>query len=544
MSVFTQLLVLVIFLSMPADGALNKKNKGNFRLLSQVRQRDISPNSPQNTPYPCLTASGSSRPPLSSGFATGSSLFFIPSGTASTGSSYGSSRIVPYPTEGAPYKNSTSTLPEQGNGKGENEQSGSGDQCPFQQTVTLPPRTITLPAKTVIITLAAETITVTPQAQTETFTVTVTPQIQTTTVTVWMTVTANQAPSCPSPGNDANPPTTPEPAPNVQPPNTPIAPLVNNVSPPPIVPPIVTTPNLVVPVSVIDTAPIANATLPVIPNLGPNTTTDQITFPVNNQPSPVAQQSSSFPVLPIVTSTPIKAPYPYLNTTNQSFPFASGSSRGFRPTGSGFAKPSNNKILPVPGQVSNFLTPPWKANGTVFQTTAGPTALASPTMEYFPDDGSSFLVAPGQANAMNVAPMGGPTAPIITPVVNGPSQSLNVMVGSVTNTTTTPRLPILQLNTSTSMNPVSTPMNPPPQHPHPNKKNKTTTTQQQHIPPLHQWHNRQKHVHKRMFFSFLPSFLSSLPPRILQLKPPLTPHQTISSLNSHPYPPTRSSFKA
>ena len=428
MSVFTQLFLLVIYLSMLADGALNKKNNKKLRHLSQVRQRDIFPNSTENTLCPSLNASSSSKALLSSGFATGSRQFVIPSGTAS---SYGSSRLVPYPTEGAPYKNSTSPYTEQGNGEGENGQSGSGDQCPSQQTVTLPPQTITLPAQTVTITPPPETITITPMVQTETTTITVTPQVQTTTVTVWMTITANQAPSCPSPGSNANSqvaPVAPVAAPNVQPSNTPIPPLVSNASTPPVEPPIVTTPNSVIPLSPIDTIPIANATSPVIPNSGPTTTTEPIIYPVNNQTSPVAQQISSPPILPIITSTPIKAPYPYRNTTNQTLPFGSGSSRGFRPTGSGFAKPSN-KPLYVPGNM-----PPSWANGTYPPTTAGPTAPPSPTMEYFPDDGSSLLVPPGQANGTKVLPMGGPTAPITTPAVTGTSQSLYMVVGSGNNT--------------------------------------------------------------------------------------------------------------
>ena len=455
MPVFTQLFLLVICLSMLADGALNKlNNKRNFRLLSQVRRGNISPNTTENTPCPNLNASGSSRVLLSSSFATGSRQFVIPSGTASPGSSYGSSPLVPYPTEGAPYKNSTSPYTEQGNGEGEDSQSGSGDQCPSQQTVTLPPQTITLPAQTVTVTPPPETITITPKAQTETATITVTPQIQTTTVTVWMTVTANQAPSCPSPGNNANPQVAPPQAPNVQPSNTSVSPLVYNASTPPVEPPIVTTPNSVIPLSPIDTIPIANATSPVIPNPGPTTTTEPTIYPVNSQTSPIAQQISSSPVLPVITSTPIPAPYPYRNTTNQTLPFGSGSSRGFRPTGSGLAKPSN-KSIHVPGNV-----PPSWANGTVSQTTMGPTAPPSPTMEYFPDDGSSFLLPPGQANATKVLPMGGSTAPIITPAVNGTSQSLYVVVGAITNIT--PLRPIVQLNTSTSIAPGSIPISSPP----------------------------------------------------------------------------------
>ena len=101
MSVFTQLFLLVIYLSMLADGALNKKNNKKPRLLGQVRRWDTSPNSTENILCPSLNASGSSKALLSGGFATGSRQSVIPSGT-------GSSRLVPYPTEGAPYKNYTS----------------------------------------------------------------------------------------------------------------------------------------------------------------------------------------------------------------------------------------------------------------------------------------------------------------------------------------------------------------------------------------------------------------------------------------------------
>ena len=457
MSVITKLLFLAIYLSILADGALNKKNSEKFRFLSQVRPRDISPNPTQDTPYPCLTASGNSRALPSSDFATGSGRFLMPSGTANIGSSFG---IVPYPTEGAPYRNSTSSYTEQSNGDRGNGQSGSGDQCQSQQTVTLPPQTITLPVQTVTITPSPETITITPLAQTETVTITLTPQIQTTTVTVWMTVTESQAPSCPSPGNIANPQTAPVPPPNAQPSNTPVAPVFNNASTPPIVPPIVTTPIIVVPMSTVDTVPIASGILPVVPDLGPTTTTEPITFPENDQTSLVAQHTSSPLVLPVTTSIPIKAPYPYRNITNQTLILCSGSSRGFRPIGSGFAKPTNRNL----GNVSTLLTPPSQANLTAFRPTAGPTAppsptkeyfpddgstlltppaeanaTISPTIEYFPDDGSSLLVPPAQANATSVLPMGGPTAPIIT---------------------TGPPPPMIQLNTSTSSPPISAPIPP------------------------------------------------------------------------------------
>lgn len=460
MSVITNLLFLAICLSTLADGALNKKNKKRLGFFDQLRPRDISPDLTHDTPYPCLSASGSSGALLSSGFATSSESVLVPSGTANSASSFGSNRLVPYPTEGAPYRNSTSTYTDQGNGEGENGQSGLGDQCLSQQTVTLPPQTITLPIQTVTITPTPETITVTPQAQTETVTVTVTPQIQTTTVTVWMTVTANQAPSCPSPGNTANSQIAPVPPPNAQPSNIPVAPVFNNTSTPPVVPPIVTTPDLVVPLSPVDTVAVANATLPFVPNIGPTTTNEPLTVPLNTQTSPVVQQTSSFILVPVITSTPIKAPYPYRNATYQTLPLGSGSSRGFfRPTGSGLAKPTNR----YSGKISTLLTPPSKANITAFRPTAGPTAPPSPTNEYFPDDGSSLLTPPAQANATisptmeyfpdgsslltppaqanatSVVPMGGPRAPIIT---------------------TSSPLPMMQSNTSTSIPPVSTPILP------------------------------------------------------------------------------------
>ena len=486
MSVFTNLLLLAICLSMPADGALHKK---------KFRARDLSPNPTQNNSYPRLTAHSSSGALLSSGSATGSGRFPRASGTANIGSSFG---VVPYPTEGAPYQNSSSLYTTQGNGKGEHGQSGSGNQCPLQQTVTLPPQTITLPAQTVTVTPAPETITITPQPQTETVTVTVTPQIQTTTVTVWMTVTANRAPSCTSPGNTANPPVAPVTAPSAQLSNTPIAPLFNNSSTPPVVPATATPPNLVVPLFTVNTVLTATATLPVIPNLGLSTMTEPATIAVNNQTSPV---TSSSLVLPIITSTPIKPPYPYRNTTNQTLHLGSGSYRGCRPTGSGFAKPTNRHLssyfvskfvtrtplstivlghsstsVYVPGNVSSLLPPPSQANVTTFPWTSGPTALPSPTMEYFPDngstlltppaqanattlpkmehfpdDGSNLLKLPGQANATNVLPTGGATAPVITPAAVGSSQKLGV---GVRPTIRPP--PLIQSNTSSPISPVST----------------------------------------------------------------------------------------
>lgn len=461
MSVITNLLFLAICLSTLADGALNKKNKKQLGYFKQLRSRDISPNLTHDTPYPCLSGSGSPGALLSSGFAANSGRVLLQSGTANTASSFGSNRIVPYPTKGAPYMNSTAPYTSQGDGEGENGQSGSGYQCPSQQTVTLPPQTITLPVQTVTITPTPETITVTPQAQTETVTITVTPQIQTTTVTIWMTVTANQAPSCPSPGNTANSQIAPVPPPNAQPSDTPVAPVLNNTSTPPVVPPIATTPSLVVPLSPVDTVPAVNATLPVVPNIGPTTTNEPMNVPLNSQTSPVAQQTSSFIFVPVITSIPIKAPYPYRNATNQTLILGSGSSRGFfRPTRSCLAKPTNRHLE----NTSPLLTPPWKANFTAFQPTAGPTALPSPTNEYFPDDGSSLLtppaqangtisptreyfpdngssllVPPAQANATNVQPIGGPTAPM-------------------TSTTTPP--PVIQPNTSTLIPPVAAPILP------------------------------------------------------------------------------------
>ncbi|KAF6218556.1 hypothetical protein HO133_005906 [Letharia lupina] len=507
MSVLTILLLLATCLSMLADGAPNKKNDENFQSLGQLRPQGFSPNPTKNTSDPSMASSGSLRTPLGNSFATGSGWFPVPSGTANTGSSFGSSAVEPYPTEGAPYQNATSSYTKQGNGDGGNGQSGSGNQCPPQQTVTLPSETTTLPAQTVTITPAPETITITSQAQTETVTVTVTPQTQLTTVTVWMTVTANQVPSCPSPSNASNPQIAPVPAPNAQLSNTPIAPASDNASTPATVPPFVTTPYLVVPLSTGGAVPIANATLPVIPNLGSTTATGPTNFSAKYQSSPVAERTSSF-VLPIITSTPIIAPYPYRNTSNQTLPFGSGSSHGFRATGSGFAKQTDRHfssyflykvVTDAPTSttttgfsstrkyfhLSSLLTPPSQANATVFPSTAGPTAppssptgeyfpddgsslltpptlanaTASPTMEYFPDDGSSLLTPPAQANATNVSPLGGPTAPIITPAIVASSQALAAVVGSII--TTPPPPPIIQVNTSTTIPPVSTPIPPP-----------------------------------------------------------------------------------
>ncbi len=525
MSVFTKLLLLVIFLSMLAQGALNKKNDENLHSLAHLRPRDIPPNPTKNTRYP---SSGKTRAPLNFSFTGASGWFSMPSGTANTGSSFESSGNVPYPTKGAPYQNSTSRYTEQGHGEGENDQSGLGNQCPPQQTITLPPQTITLPAQTITMTPAPITIN---QAQAETVTVTVTPQTQTTTLTVWMTVTANQAPSCPSPNNAANPQIAPVAAPSAQSSNTPFAPVFYSASTPAIAPPLVTTPSFVVPLSTGDTAPILNTISPVIPDLGPTLATGPTSFPTNDQTSSVAQQASSSLVSPRITSIPIIAPYPYRNTTNQTFPLGSGSSRGFRSTGSGFAKTTNRHFssyflskfvteTPIstivigpsptreyfPGNGSSLLTPPSQANATVFQSTTGPTAppspiieyfpddgsslltpptlanatasptmeyfpddgsslltppaqanaTASPTMEYFPDDGSSLLTPPAQANATSFPPMDGPTAPVVTPAVLGSSQTLAVVLGSVTSP------PIIQSNTSISVPPVSTRIPPPP----------------------------------------------------------------------------------
>lgn len=500
MSVLTNLLLLAICFSMPADGALHKNNDKNPRFLGKFRPRDLPPNPTQNHSYPCLTTHGSSGALLSSGSATGSGRFPLASGTANIGSSFG---VGPYPTEGAPYQNSSSLYTTQGNGDGEHGPSGLGNKCPLQQTVTLPPQTITLPAQTVTLTPAPETITITLQPQTETVTVTVTPQMQTTTVTTWMTVTANQAPSCPSPGNTANPQVAPVPAPKVQPSHTPIAPLSNTTSTPPVVPPTVTTPNLVLPSSTIGTVPTAAATLPVIPKIGLDITTEPATIPLNYQTSPV---TSSSLVLPIITSTPVNPPYPYRNTTNQTLPLGSGSHRACRPTGSGFVKPTNRHLssyfvskfvtrTPIstivlghsstrvysPGNISSLLPPPSQANVTTFQWASGPTAPPSPTMEYFPDDGSTLMTPPAQANATtslmmgyssddgsnllklpvqanatSVLPMGGATAPVITPAAVRSSQELGTGVGS----TTGPPFPLIQLNTSSPMSPVSTPITP------------------------------------------------------------------------------------
>lgn len=504
MPVLTTLLLLTIYLYMLAYGVPNKRNDENFALHSHLRPRDVSTNSTGDTYYPSSNVSGSLRAPLSN--TTGSRRFPIASGSANYGSSFGSSGVVPYPTEGAPYQNSTALYTTQGNGEGEKGLSGSGTQCPSQQTVTLPPQTITLPAQTFTVTPAPETITITTQAQTETVTVTVTPQTQTTTVTVWITVTAGQASSCPSPSNAANLQFSPVPAPTVQPSITPIAPVFDDASTPAIVSPFITTPNLVVPIPTGVAVPIAIATSSVIPNLA-QTTTAGPTFSENDQPSPLAQQTLSSIFSSLITSTPIIAPYRYPNATNQTLPNGSGSSRGFRPTGSGFAAPTSGRLstyfvskfvtdTPIstiiigssatkeyfPGNGSSLLTPPYQANATIFQPTAGPTAPPSPTMEYFPDDGSSLLTPPAQANATvsptreyfpdngssllkppaqanitSVPPIGGPTAPIVTPAVVSSSQTLVVVV----TTAPPPSPPILQSNTSTSIPPISTPIPPP-----------------------------------------------------------------------------------
>lgn len=503
MSVLTKLLLLATCLSMGADGAPNKKTDENSQILDHLRPRDVSQNTAKNI-HPSLTASGSSIPPLSSSFATGSGWFPIPSGTANTGSSFGHTGVVPYPIEGAPYQNSTSPYTTQGNGEGENGQSDSGSQCPPQQIVTLPPQTITLPAQTVTVTPASETITVTPQAQTETETVTVTRQTQTMTVTAWMTVTAGQAPRCPSPSNAPSPQISPAMAPNKQPSITPVVLISDKASTPAIVPPILTAPNLEVSISTGVAVPIANVTSSVIPNLAQTTTTGP-TFPVNAQASSVAQQTSSSVVSSLMTSTPIIAPYPYRNTTNQTLPIGSGSSHGFRPTGSGFGAATSRHIssffvskfvtdTPIsttvigpsatreyfPGNRSFFLTLPSQANATVFPASAGPSAPHSPTIEYFPDDGSSLLAnatasptneyfpgdgssllaPPAQTNATSVPPMGRTKAPITTPAVVGLSQTLAVVVGSYTPAPLPPS-PIIRSNTLTSIPLLSTPIPPP-----------------------------------------------------------------------------------
>ncbi len=492
-SVFTELLLLAICLSTLVHG---EKSDETSRILNQVRPRDIFPNPTQYTPNPCLTASGTSRALLSSGFAKESGWFPVPA--ANTGSNVGSNRVVPYPTDGAPYQNSTSLYTEQGNGESENGKNRSCSQCPSQQTVTLPPQTITLPAQTVTITPAPETVTITPQAQTESVTITVTPQTQTTTVTLWITVTANQAPSCPGPTNIANPPIAPVPVPNEQPSITPIASVLNNASTPAIIPPIVTPQNIVVPISTGAAAPIINATSPVIPQLGPSIANGPMTFPAKNHTSPGAQQTSF--ISSNVTETAIKAPYPYRNTTNQTLPLGSGPSRDFRPTGSGFAKATNRHIssyfvskfvtdtpiktivigtAPIgkyyPGGVSSLSTPPSQANVTALQPKAGPTAPPSPVTEYFPDDGStlltppaqanattspvresfpddgsSLLAPPPQANATSVSPMGGPKVPVTMSAGAGSSQSSPMMVISI------PPPPIIQSNTSSPTPPTST----------------------------------------------------------------------------------------
>ena len=505
MSVLTILLLLATCHSMLADGAPNEKDHESFQLPSHLRPRDIFPNSVKDTHYPGLNASGSSRVPLSNNSVTGSGCFLMPSGTVNTGSSFGTSSIVPYPTEGAPYRNSTSLYPKLGNGEGKNGQSGRGNQCSPQETVTLPPQTITLPAQTVTMTLAPETITIT-QVQTETTTVTVTAQTQTTTVTVWMTVTA---PSCPSPSNAASPQIPPVPALITQPSNTPLAPVSDNASTPVVIPPPVTTSSHMIPSSTGNAVPIANATSPASPNLGPTTAAGPTTFPGNDQVISVAQQTSSSLVFSTFKYAPKIAPYPYRNTTNQTLPFGSGSSTGFRPTGSGIAKSTNihlssffvskfvtdtpistTTVGPSPteeyflGNGSSLLVPPPQANATVFQLTGRPTAppfptreyfpdggsslltppaqanaTTSPIREYFPDDGSSLLTPPTQANTTSVPLINVISAPVITPAVVGSSQTLAVALGSVTPPPPLPQ--IIQSNTSTSVLPLSTPITPP-----------------------------------------------------------------------------------
>ena len=501
MSVLTKLLLLATCLSMGADGSPNKKNDETFQTLGHLRPRDVSQNPAKNI-HPSLTASGSSIPPLSSSFATGSGWFPISSGTASTG-------VVPYSIEGAPYQNSTYPYTTQGNGEGENGQSDSGSRCPPHQIVTLPPQTITLPAQTITVTPASETITVTAQAQTETETVTMTRQTQTMTVTVWMTVTAGRAPRCPSPSNAASPQISPAMAPNQQPSITPVVSISDKASTSAIVPLILPTPNLEASISTGVAVPIAKATSSVIPNLAQTTTTGS-TFSVNAQTSSVAQQTSSSVVSSLMTSTLIIAPYPYRNTTNQTLPIGSGSSHGFRLTGSGFGAATSRHISSFfvskfvtettisttvigpsatreyfPGNGSSFLTLPSLANATVFPASVGPTAPPSPTIEYFPDDGSSLLTPPtlanatasptkeyflgdgssllappAQKNATSVPPMGEPKAPITTPAVVGLSQTLAVVVGSYTPAPPPPS-PIIRSNTFTSISLLSTPIPPP-----------------------------------------------------------------------------------
>ena len=424
MSVFTKLLLLSTCLFMLADGAPNKKDDEKFQSLSHLRPQGIFPNPTKTTRYLSLTASSSSRAPLGNSFTTGSGSFLMPSGTANINSSSGSTGAVPYPTEGAPYQNSTSIYTKQVNREGVNGESVSGNQCPLEQTVTLPPQTITLPAQTVTMTPAPETVTITLQAQTETVTVDMTPQTQITTVTVWISVTADQAPNCPSPSNAASPQTPLVPAPNPQPSHPPVASLLNNAPTPVIVPPAATTTNLVARLSTGDVVPIASGTLPVIPNLGPTTATGPTTSPANGQTSQLFQQTSSSLVSPRITSTPIIAPYPFRNATNQTLPFGSGSSHGFRPTGFGSAKSahrdvssyfvykfvtdtpiSTTTIGPSPtreyllGNGSSSLTSPSRANTTVLQSAPGPTAPPSSTREYFPDNGSSLLTPATLANA-------------------------------------------------------------------------------------------------------------------------------------------------
>jgi len=89
-----------------------------------------------------------------------------------------------YPSQGSPFSNST--LPIQGDGFGNYSTSGAGTGCPPQQTVSLPPATVTI----------AQTVTVT--ASKEVTTITAIPQIQTQTVTITMTSTAGLAPPYPT----------------------------------------------------------------------------------------------------------------------------------------------------------------------------------------------------------------------------------------------------------------------------------------------------------------------------------------------------------
>ena len=266
MPVITILLLLSTCLIHCTKGAPNKKAKDNEPYLQDFLMRR------KNVPYQIdehpfttralaevsdilsvdlVTNPGSSsassivpcasRSPLT-GFQTGYAPLQIPSGhllplSGISSGSYGSGRsngFLAYPTQGAPYQNSTllytqpsnlpslsapaadmpgaqssvqaatmaaaESLPEE-SGAGSGSQGGSGAQCPSPQTVTLP----------------AQTITVTAAAQTVTQTVTIAPQTQTITSYITVNVTAGPVPANSNAGSGSNIPTTQAAAPEIFP---------------------------------------------------------------------------------------------------------------------------------------------------------------------------------------------------------------------------------------------------------------------------------------------------------------------------------------